>query len=197
MSRSALLLGLSLPLLVLGCDLLGGEPGDDDDSAPAGDDDDDSAPTGDDDDATASNSCSQLGAPGVVGTVPCDFELGGDVWQFIAVEGDEVSITLDTVSAETTFDPRFVLLDAVEAYLGTGDDECECAFPPPDDYGCGEAEYTAEFAAEQLRVHVAGFIETSCVDGTFGEYVLRISVNGEPIVPALSIDDGPTFYSSD
>ncbi len=196
MFRSGLLLGLGLPLLVLGCDLLGSEPADDDDSAPPGDDDD-SAPPGDDDDTTSSGNCSQLGAPGVIGTVPCDFLLGGDVWQFIAVQGDVVSIALDTVSAETTFDPRFVLLDAVEAYLGTGDDECECAFPPPDDYGCGEADYTAEFPAEQLRIHVAGFIETSCVEGTFGEYVLRIAVNGEPIVPTLSIDDGPTFYSDD
>ena len=191
-----LLLALMM-VAMAGCDVIFG--GDDDDTTTS---DDDDSSVGDDDDATPplTGNCSQLGAPGVTGTVPCDFTLGGDVWQFIVAPNQFVTIAVDTVAPETTFDPRFRLTDSLtpNTYLESGDDECECAIPPlpgpnGEEYGCGEASWESEFD-EPLRVHVSGFIEEACADGTIGEYVLRVSIDGEPIIPSLAIDDGPNVF---
>jgi len=184
------------------CDLFGDDDDvaiDDDDAVDDDDaaDDDDSGAT-DDDDVTPGGNCSDLGEPGVFGEVPCDFEAGGDVWQFIVQGGQEVAVVVDTVSPDTTFDPRFRLVDALSTFLTSGDDECDCAWPPPlgpDDwqYGCPQGVYVAE-GTEQLRVHISGFLEEICVAGDFGGYVLQVAIDGEPVVPTQTVDDGPTVF---
>ena len=174
---------LLFSLLLGGCPLL--VPTDDDDVG-----DDDSAP---DDDDAATGTCTDLGAPGIEESVPCDFDLGGDVWTLVVAPGDEVSVAVDTVDDATTFDPRFRLVDAAGAFLTSGDDECDCGFPPPGGYLCAEATYIAEQDA-LLALHVASFIVDACAEGTQGGYVLRLAVDGDPVVPTLAIDDGETLY---
>ncbi len=172
-------------LLLAGCPLF---LGDDDDSAATDDDD-----VAVDDDDAAGGTCSDVGAPGAEESVPCDFDVGGDVWTLVVAPGDEVTVVVDTLDAATTFDPRFRLVDEVGGFLTSGDDECECAFPPPGDYLCAEATYIADMDA-LLELHVASFIGDACVDGTLGTYALRVAVDGVPIDPALAVDDGPTLF---
>ena len=59
--------------------------------------------------------------------------------------------------------------------------------------GCGEATYTEEFD-EVVRIHVAAFLEEACANGVTGDYVLRVTVNGDPVVPVQVVDDGPTAF---
>ena len=179
-----------LPLLLLalalaGCPLFGID--DDDDSAALDDDD-----AVDDDDA-ATGACNDDGAPGVEDSVPCDFAVGGDVWTLLVAPGDELFIAVDTVHAEGAFDPRFRLVDEGGAFLVAGDDDCDCAFPPPGDYRCAEATWIAD-ADGLVELHVASFIADACVDGTEGAYVLRLAVDGAPVDPLLEVDDGPTLF---
>jgi hypothetical protein len=177
------LLPLLLPLLLAGCPLL---TYDDDDVM----DDDDSSQ--DDDDAVG-GTCTDLGAPGVEESVPCDFDVGGDVWQIAVAPGDELSIAVDTLDPSSTFDPRFRLVDQTLGFLTSGDDECDCAWPPPGGYLCAEATYIADQDA-LLALHVTSFIADACVDGTLGTYVLRLAVAGVAVEPTLLTDDGPTLF---
>lgn len=176
---------LLLSVMLAGCPLF---PTDDDDSAAVDDDD-----TAQDDDDAAGGTCSELGAPGTEESVPCDFDDGGDVWTLVVAPGDQVSITVDTLDAPGTFDPRFRLVDGAGAFLTSGDDECDCAFPPPGDYLCAEGDYTAD-ADGLLELHVSSFIQDACVDGILGTYVLRLAVDGDTVTPALATDDGPTLF---
>ena len=174
-----------LPLLLAGCPYLSVDDADD------VTDDDDS--TGGDDDDAATGTCTDLGAPGTQGSVPCDFEVGGDVWSLVVAPGDEVSVAVDTIDPTSTFDPRFRLVDDLGGFLTSGDDECDCAFPPPGGYLCAEALYIADEDG-LLALHVASFIADACVLGTEGAYVLRVAVDGEAVQPALLVDDGPTVF---
>ena len=56
------------------------------------------------------------------------------------------------------------------------------------------AQSSCPIASEQLRVHVSGFLEEVCVAGDFGDYVLRVAVDGEPVVPTQTVNDGPTVF---
>ena len=194
----ALLLALSL---LLGC----GTPpvGDDDDTVNDDDtvDDDDAA---DDDDATPDPEadCPNPEVEAGTSTVPCNAEDGGDVWQFVAIAGQQVVVTVDTVGPESTFDPRLRIVDFMETFLESGDDDCICSYDPPGDdcfpneSCCPFGVYESKFN-ENMRVHVASFLEDNCVAGDVGAYAIRVTADGEEVVPALIIDDGPTVFGGD
>ncbi len=164
--------------------------GDDDDTTAADDDDttgDDDDATGDDDDSTASGAFSSN-----PGDLPCEGEKSGgtvDVWSVSLSAGQTLVAQVDTVAAATTFDPAFTLYDPADPdtgeYLGGGDDEFDCTFPPPE-YSCPEATYTATTAG------VVGIaVENYGCPGTdaLAVYVLRVQVNGAAAPATLVLDD--------
>ena len=102
---------------------------------------------------------------------------------------------MDTVSAQSTFDPRFVVLDAGGGYVTTGDDECTCAFVPVGGYGCPVADHTALDFPDAVTIHVGAFIREGCDGRTSGEYVLRAVVDGVDAQPRLIRDDEPNWYN--
>jgi len=171
-------------------DVPGPPPGNEDDSA----DDDDSAPLDDDD--AGGGDCPLVDVDGETEDVPCDWENGGgDVWQVVVPEGSRLDLTIDTVAADTAFDPRFVVLDAIGGYVTTGDDECTCAFVPPGDYGCPVADHTALDFTEALTIHVGAFVAEGCAGGTTGTYAIRATVDDEAVELRLIRDDEPNYYN--
>ena len=173
----------------------------DDDDVTADDDDladDDDATADDDDSAVATGTCSTAGGPGQIGTVPCqppppNTNWTGDVFQISMAQGARLDVTVDTVSMDTTFDPRVRIIDVINTWLAAGDDDCVCAFSAGDKYGCAEAYHVAEFA-ENVRIEVVGFLEDACADGVTGEYVLRATIDGVTVLPIPVTDDGPTTF---
>ena len=164
---------------------------DDDDSTAADDDDstaadDDDSTAGDDDDSTASGTFSSN-----PGDLPCDAKESEqiDVWSVALTAGQTLVAQVDTVAAMTTFDPGLSFYEAADpdngTYLGGGDDEFACTFPPPE-FRCPEATYTA---AATGPVGIA--VENLGCPGTdaLAAYVLRVQVDGVPATPTLVLDD--------
>ena len=159
--------------------------GDDDDSV--GDDDDsvsdDDDSVGDDDDATGSGGAQP-------GDLPCDQD-GGivDVWRITLNEGDEVTVSVDTVAAATTFDPAAGLYlgtdPDVDPLVGSGDDDFPCTFPPPE-YSCPEFSAFAELGGDYAVV----VLQLGCADGNeLAAYALRVTVGGSSRSATLIGDD--------
>ncbi len=121
------------------------------------------------------------------GSLPCPGEDVVDVWAF-AGSGDVV-VTVDTVAAETAFDPGLWLLNVVDdppSDVAEGDDEFDCTFPPPT-YTCPEASGTVSGAMPGVYV----FTYDDCV-GSVGEYELSVTVDGAPVALTLARDDHET-----
>ena len=129
-----LLLALVTSLLLIAC------PSDDDDTAT---DDDDSAVTDDDDVVTDDDDAvddDDAAADAADGSVPCDEvsneTVVADVWE-VTLAGEDLRVRVDTVSPASTFDPAAYLTPTggpdypFADSLDLGDDEVECAFPPP------------------------------------------------------------------
>ena len=150
---------------------------DDDDVQP---DDDDVQP--DDDDATPPDGVT------ATGTVPCAYNTSvvGDVYVFPAA-GD-VTITIDTVSASTTFDPIGYSTVDTANYASIdfqGDDEIPCTFPPPT-YACPSWTHTG--ATGPIAVVVMGY-EGDCNSSGQGDYLLIVSGPGAPSSLVIAEDD--------
>ena len=154
--------------------------GDDDDAT--GDDDD---ATGDDDDATGDDDDASVDAQG---SLPCDEEVV-DIWTFSTGSGNTVQITVDTVSAASTFDPGSYAVDGpnpnTDTLLGTGDDELDCAFPPPS-YAC--PQFTFEAPGSGL---IAIVVENyGCEDeSSTAQYILSVQSTGSLSSLVLASDD--------
>ena len=178
--RNLLLLLLALGLAACTPRRGGGGGGDDDDDATGDDDDsvgddddsvsDDDDSVGDDDDATGSGGAQP-------GDLPCDQD-GGivDVWRITLNEGDEVTVSVDTVAAATTFDPAAGLYlgtdPDVDPLVGSGDDDFPCTFPPPE-YSCPEFSAFAELGGDYAVV----VLQLGCADGNeLAAYALRVTV---------------------
>ncbi len=151
--------------------------GDDDDAADDDDagDDDDSIPT---DGATAT------------GTIACDGLTTGDVYVF--TPSGDFTVTVDTVSAATTFDPQAYATLDTSTYAsdgtGSGDDEVTCTFPPPT-YACPQFDVTGVSGA--VAVVVRAYTGDCNSTGT-GEYQLIVSGPGAPASLSLT-EDGYTL----
>ncbi len=161
----------------------GGGGGSDDDDA--GEDDDDAGQ--DDDDAGQDDD--DAGPDGPEDDLPCDGSVI-DIWTVTASSGDSITARVDTVAADTAFDPAVGIFEGSleePIAIAEGDDEFECTFPPLD-YMCPEASGTAEVGGTILIVvNNLG----SCV-GAIGEYVVEVTVDGAPTTPSLDQDDFAT-----
>lgn len=110
----------------------------------------------------------------VVGTddVACDASTF-DVWT-LDVTGGIVGIFVDTVAAETTFDPVFWINgpDTCTGYLA--DDNADCTFAPAN-YSCPSWTGELEAGSYQLVVTESAYDTSECVSGTVGAYALTVS----------------------
>ena len=123
--------------------------------------------------------------------VACDAQ-SADVWTFVAEEGATYAITVDTVAAATAFDATFHINDPDGCYLIIADDNFTCSFPPPN-YACPSYELTNAAAGEyQVVVYENTWDTAECVDGTIGEYVIRVDAVADPLL-ALTQDDVATY----
>jgi len=92
-----------------------------------------------------------------------------DVWQVEASAGDLLSITVDTVAADTAFDPVFQLIAPSGCVVSAADDSFACTFPPPR-YSCPAVQLTApESGAYRLLVWSMG----SCAS-RLGDYAVHV-----------------------
>jgi hypothetical protein len=127
--------------------------------------------------------------------VACD-AASADVWTFQAVAGETYSITVDTVASATAFDPTFRVNEPGGCFFAYADDNFDCTFPPPT-FAC--PSYVIENATEgeyQVVVFENTYDTSECVDGTIGEYVIRIDATEEPVL-TLSADDAQTYSEVD
>ena len=148
--------------------------GDDDDTS--GDDDDTSGDDDDDDD-------DDDGSPSTgAGALPCDGSGRVDLFELWGVSpSSSVTVTVDTISSATTFDPFVAILDGPDAntanQLAYGDDDFTCSFPPPT-YQCPEANATSAGGGSYF-VFVAVGSPDDCAS-SIGEYQLEVLANGSP-----------------
>lgn len=111
---------------------------------------------------------SYAGAASGTGEVDCSGSQG-DVWTFNAAAGEEVSITVDTVAAETAFDPAFIVNDPSGCSVMVADDNFDCTFPPPT-YACPATKFTVGDAGT-YSVTVVGYGDCA---GTKGAYKIQV-----------------------
>ena len=108
-----------------------------------------------------------------------------DQWTFTVDETQVVEISADTVSAETTFDPRLFVINDDGCVVASADDNFECTFPPPS-FQCPAT--SVELEPGEYTILVSSFID-ACLEGTEeGEYTLRIDAE-TPIRASLVDDD--------
>ncbi len=189
-TRQLFLLLLLCSFTLSACITRGGRRGGGDDDDASNDDDsavdDDDDATGDDDDATGDDDDDDDdddGSPSTgAGALPCDdsgraylFELWG------VSSSSSITVTVDTISSATTFDPVVVILDGPDAtmanLLGSGDDEFPCSFPPPT-YLCPEANATSAGGGSYFVLVGIGAPD-DCAS-SIGEYQLEVLANGSP-----------------
>lgn len=123
--------------------------------------------------------------------VACDAS-SADVWTFTAVAGATYAITVDTVNSATAFDATFHINDPAGCYMVIADDSFDCTFPPPT-YACPSFELaSAEEGTYQVVVYENTYDTSECVDGTIGEYVIRVDAVEDPMLTLLQ-DDVATY----
>ncbi len=108
------------------------------------------------------------------GTSGYDWYYVVDVWDITTVPGEGVSVTVDTVSDGTAFDPWMWVNDGESCTIGEADDSFDCTFPPPK-YSCPSVSFTAAGTAYEVVVASYG----SCA-GALGEYALSIDTSTDP-----------------
>ena len=110
--------------------------------------------------------------------------------------GDTVSVTLDTVSDASTFDPTMWINDGASCTFLEADDSFDCAFPPPSGYQCPSGQFTASSdGTYQVVVRSAG----DC-DGSSGDYALSVDAASDPTLTLVADDIarfGPLAYVLD
>ncbi|MFZ5480253.1 MAG: hypothetical protein ACOZNI_26045 [Myxococcota bacterium] len=95
-----------------------------------------------------------------------------DTWTFEGVDGGTATITVDTVSADTAFDPVMIVADGDTCYIGYSDDAFDCTYPPPT-YACPGAELDTEAGTYTVLVWSFG----DCA-GESAEYKIDIVLEG-------------------
>ncbi len=132
------------------------------------------------------------GSDSGVGRLPCPTseETGNYVDVFLLPEPGEgvfVQITVDTVSAATTFDPAVTLYGDPDLndWIDSADDDFACTFPPPE-YECPELEIEAPAGNLYIVVSVADYEQ--CASSEV-RYDLDVRVNGAAASVELIGDD--------
>ena len=113
------------------------------------------------------------------GSLDCGLRVPYQTWTFTGVDDTYAYVSIDTVSAETAFDPRFFIMDSDTCNLAVADENFECSFPPPSDYWC-PAHKLETTKGEVYTVFVYPFIDCGFGDGTTGEYELYLKTNADP-----------------
>jgi hypothetical protein len=109
-----------------------------------------------------------------------------DLWSFVGPETGYVDLSVDTVSATTTFDAHMILMDDAMCYMGQADDSFDCTYPPTH-FGCPSYRLpTEKGSAYFVLVNAWG----NCAS-PIGEYVLSIDA---PRDPGLSIVNADAPY---
>jgi hypothetical protein len=118
------------------------------------------------------------------GSLDCGLRVPYQTWTFTGVDDTYAYVSLDTVSADTAFDPRFFIMDSDTCNLAIADENFECSFPPPSDYWC-PAHKLATTTGEVYTVFVYPFTDCNLEPGTTGDYTLYIKANSDPsLTPA-------------
>jgi hypothetical protein len=95
------------------------------------------------------------GGEGQSSTIDCEGFLT-DVWSFEATPGETIQITVDTVTADTAFDPWFYLNDPLGCTILLADDNFRCTFEPLA-YRCPSGTFEALTAGTyEIEVHSMG-----------------------------------------
>jgi hypothetical protein len=133
---------------------------------------------------------------GHYGTIDCtDFIY--DVYNVPIVPGDELVARIDTVAAETTFDPVLMASwgegPVFTTYIKWNDDDFKCAYSPEELFGevspagyCPQLELTAQ-AGGDMRL-IVDAAQWPCA-GDIAEYYMTVQLNGEYITPELIWDN--------
>lgn len=127
--------------------------------------------------------CSSTVVSPVEGSFACGPEVG-EAYRVIAPNGGALVTSVDTIAAETAFDPALIVAEA-SSWAGTAestvwgdvlilaDDEVPCTFPPPE-FQCPDA-----FTATGEDVGIIVFEAQSCASDV-AEYELTVTLGGEP-----------------
>lgn len=105
---------------------------------------------------------------GGTGELNCDGTVT-DVWTFTAEKGGLVSVSVDTIAADSAFDAGMIVTDPDGCEVSFADDAFDCTFPPAD-YQCPAASFEAA-SSGTYTVVVESF--GSCV-GEKAEYSVQI-----------------------
>ncbi len=121
---------------------------------------------------------------GAESTLPCDMTKV-DIWE-ITTSGGDMKLTVDTIAAETAFDPALVFNDSSGCVSLYADDGFACTFPPPT-YQCPAATLSGTSGTQQLVVFNIG----DCA-GDEGAY--RLSAEGEGADTLTLVEDDADRY---
>ena len=178
-------------LLNTGCEdrrLNGGGADDDDDSSSADDDD----TVSDDDDSTASDDDDTANTGGDVGSTDGLDDLGCsptnpvDVWTIELAGTEAITARVDTIAADTAFDPAIVIVDGTDLnneQLATNDEAFPCTWLPTE-FQCPEVSLMMGPGTFAVVVLSYG----SCT-GTIAEYQLDVRSGPSTVVPVTMVAD--------
>lgn len=114
----------------------------------------------------------------VAGSIDCAGR-SADAIAFEALAGAEITLSVDTVAADTAFDPALYVNGPDGCTVLQADDSFDCSYPPPA-YRCPSARFTAEAGAHRAVVVARG----SCA-GDDAAYTLHVGGAGSaPVLVA-------------
>ena len=125
-------------------------------------------------------------------TIVCDGTIV-DVWTLTVATAGTVTLTVDTVTGETPFDPVMWVNGADTCTYYYADDNVDCTNPPPT-YTC--PTWSGELAAGVYQLVVSG-TSYDCDSGS-GTYELK--VDGATAVPSMvgvdaAVEDVPVYFN--
>jgi hypothetical protein len=136
------------------------------------------------DEVPASLETQNRGGDAHQGRISCD-QTTGDVWAVEVPDGANLSLAVDTISADSTFSPLMILNDPSGCSIQLAKDNFLCEYPPPS-YLCPSI-YQTGMTGGTYEVIVLN--QHTCTSGS-GDYVLEVS--GASDVQLVS-DDFPAF----
>jgi len=114
-----------------------------------------------------------------------------DVWQVTGEAGGELQISVDTVSADTAFDPWLFVVEPDGCTTAFADDNFDCTYPPPE-YSCPAAAVSTEAGTYQIGVMA---YNGSCAGGS-AEYELSINADWDVELTNIADDVASHPYNS-
>ncbi|MEQ1506541.1 MAG: PPC domain-containing protein [Myxococcota bacterium] len=133
-----------------------------------------------------------LGTVTAQGDVDC-LGLTTDVYSVTLAAGDTIHVSVDTVAADTAFDPWFTISDDTGCTYYAADENFSCAFRPPTGYKCPSGEFTAphdgSYAIAVIAYSEAIGDDKSCGGRETGAYDLQV----EPVVAFDAVTDDALF----